>query len=29
MRPISLTTAMVEEAATGGPEALDPYFTDD
>lgn len=29
MRPISLTTTMVEEAATGGPEALDPYFTDD
>lgn len=26
MRPISLTTAMVEEAAQGGPEALDPYF---
>lgn len=29
MRPISLTTAMVEEAAQGGPEALDPYFSDE
>ena len=29
MRPISLTTAMVEEAATGGPAALDPYFMDE
>ena len=26
MRPISLTTAMVEAAAKGGPEALDTYF---
>ncbi len=29
MRPISLTTSMIEEAATAGPEALDPYFSDD
>ena len=29
MRPISLTTRMIEEAATAGPEALDPYFSDE
>ncbi len=27
MRPISLTTDMIEEAAKGGPEALDAYFS--